>query len=253
MKENRKKTRTITQLKALVRGCTDTNETWKERTEVDSVSLSGSGLTLSRPCKPGRLLEIILPLPQQYRLYDHDDEIYCTLGLLQYCNPILTDGSTVYRVGVAFVGKQMPESYLKNPLQTYRIAGATESGTWNITETATDFQPRKYTRYWAQLEVEIALIQKEKLPGYRQVAKTVDISEKGAFVVCALEPNVGDRVKFASKELNFYAIAVVRNRRPARDGKSAIHLEFVDDNFPVSKAVPEPIFMDAHRLDFETV
>ena len=61
---------------------------------------------------------------------------------------------------------------------------------------------------------------------------TRDISISGASFPCTLDAAVGERVKFACKEFDFYALAVVRNRN---DAASTLHLQFIDAAFPINK------------------
>lgn len=233
--ENRNSERTFTELRTIVRGQTEDGETWKEITNVSTVSQNGASFKLTRPCQVGCLLKLVLPMPTELRAYDLTKDLYPVMGLIQYCEEITIDDHTEYSIGIAFVGKQIPDSYQTNPMQSYHICGTTESGMWKIAEADTPFKARAAARFWISLEVTISMIQKEKRANYKEVTVTNNISATGASVRCSLEVNVGDRVKFASKEHNFYTIAVVRNRNEDSDKTPTLHIEFINDRFPIEK------------------
>lgn len=239
--ENRINKRTVTELKTLVQCKTGPDETWKEITKVSTISKNRASFNLTRPCKVGCLLSLIMPLPIEYRAYDYLDDLYPVMVLVQYCHEFSIDNEPVYDVGVAFVGKHIPESYLANPMQSYHICGTTKAGLWKITESNTPFKDRAADRFWIPLSVTISLIQKEKGSDYKEETVTHNINATGASVVCALETNIGDRVRFVSREHDFYTIAVVRNRRARKDNLWTIHLEFVDVRFPVEKILASPM------------
>ena len=233
--ENRKVKRTQTELKTIVQVKESNEEAWKEVTKVTTVSRNGAGFNLTRECKVGRLVMLVLPLPVLLRAYDVDTELYPVVGLVQYCNPVNLDGEDLFHIGVAFVGKQIPESYKADPQQSYRISGMNDDGLWNITESKTPFRNRKDARFCVPLEVTVSLLKSKKQSVSKETTVTKNISASGVSVPCSLEANVGDRVKFASKEHDFYALAVVRNRKEGSGGPPTLHLEFVENKFPMEK------------------
>ena len=90
------------------------------------------------------------------------------------------------------------------------------------------------------MEVTISLIKKIKRgdpqnPDSRETTQTRNISATGASVVTTLDGAIGDKVKFGSKQHDFYAIATVRNRDDSDENGTTLHLEFVDTHFPMEK------------------
>lgn len=212
----------------------DVGETSKEVADVISVSGSGAGFCLKRPCEVGRLVLLMLPLPSQLRSYDHDKELYRVWGLVQHCHKTSAGGNS-YQVGVAFVGKSCPPSYDENPLTSYRIIGMDETGLWKVTETGTAFKKRQHMRYWTPVELYLTLVDgnREAVVGERTV--TENISRSGAAVITTLDVNVGDRVKFISEKYDFSGLAVVCNRQEGSDKRTRLHLRFVESTFPVNR------------------
>jgi len=202
---------------------------------VSTVSRNGAGFCLTRKCDVGRLISLVMPLPDELRAYDHDAELYPVLGLVQYCNPSTINGETVYHVGVAFVGKSIPESFKADPRQTYRISGLNEQGLWQIAEAKTAFKMRKNQRYSIPVEVTVSLLKNKNKDVSKETTTTSNISMSGLSVPCTLEAETNDRVKVASKEHDFYCLAVVRNRSTPKSGPTTLHLEFVDTVFPMEK------------------
>ncbi|MEO6051084.1 MAG: hypothetical protein ABIP78_07105 [Pyrinomonadaceae bacterium] len=170
-----------------------------------------------------------MPLDPDLRAYDENEEVFPVMGIVQYCNEGMIDGEKVFHVGVGFIGKQIPESSKADPTQSYRISGMTKAGLWEITEAESEFKNRKQPRYCFALGVTTTLLQKAEKPTSREETITKNIGAGGASVVCSLDAVVGDKVKFACKELDFYAIAVVRNRKTGKDSEvPTLHLQFVD-------------------------
>jgi len=229
--------RVPTELKTIVQVKESDAESWKEVTRVATISRSGAGFTLPRPCTVGRLVTLVMPLDPDLRAYDHDKELYPVMGLVQYCNEGLVDGQRVYHVGVGFIGKQIPDSFKADPSQSYRISGMTQDGLWEVAEAESQFKNRKKPRYWVTIPVTISLLQKAGQAIDKEETFTKNVGSGGVSVSCTLVAGVGDKVKFACRELDFYAVALVRNRKAAKGEIPTLHLEFLDSELPIEKVI----------------
>ncbi len=207
---------------------------WKETAEVISVSPTGAGFYLKRPCKAGRLVSMMIPVEPELRAYDHDKELYRVWGLVQHCHKIASDDPG-FHIGVAFVGRNAPESYKADPEQSYRICGMSDDGLWKIKEAAKEFKPRRDTRFYTAIDHYLAVVDGHKTSLKGERATTENISKHGAAVRTTLDVHVGDRVKFINEQFDFSGLAVVCNRRDGSDGKSLLNLQFVENVFPVEK------------------
>src|SRR2546430_15722198 len=118
------------------------------------------------------------------------------------------------------------------PRKYYRFWGMTADGLWAITEAASQFQNRRNPRYWLALPATLALIHREDETVQNEETLTKNISASGVSVTTALNAKVGDRVRFACRSLDFFAIAIVRNRRSDDGGRANLHLEFDGHRFP---------------------
>ncbi len=233
--DNRNAQRAPSQLRTIVQVKEGDGVAWKEVTDVTTVSKNGAGFTLPRKCHTGRLVMLVMPMPPELRVYDQQAEVYPIVGLVQYSNPVTIDNVTAFQTGVAFIGKQIPDSYKTNPEQCYMISGVANDGLWKIIESGSQYKKRKDQRFWIPVEVTISLMQAKNKDISRETTVTQNISSSGASFPCSLEPSVGDRVKFASKTHDFYAIATVRNLKKNSEGSPIMHLEFVDAEFPMDK------------------
>jgi len=233
--ENRKVDREPVQLRTIVQVKESDHESWKEVTEVRTISRNGAGFSLSRECSVGRLVTLVLPMPTELRAYDLKKELYPVLGLVQYCNAGKVDGKTVYHVGVGFIGKQVPDSFKAEPTQNYRITGMTADGLWSITESESQFHNRKQPRHYLSIAATVSLVQHVDKTSAKEETFTTNIGAGGVSVICSLDAAVGSKVKFACKEINFYAIAVVRNRKELEGQPPTLHLEFIDAELPMAK------------------
>lgn len=220
---------------SVVKGNNAAEGSWKEIADVASVSAAGAGMYIGRECQVGTLLSLMIPLEPHLRCYDQEKELYRVWGLVQHCQPLSSDGEAGYHVGVAFIGKDAPDSYLANPEQNYKICGMNEDGLWKITETKAAFKVRRHVRYYTNVEPYVAIVDgnRDALRGER--TSTENVSKSGAAVFSKLDVNVGDRVKFICEKYDFSGLAVVCNRHKGKDGRQRLHIQFVENSFPVEK------------------
>jgi hypothetical protein len=245
-KERRQRKRSSLLVSAVVKAKENKDSFWKETTELISVSRMGAGFYLENKCEVGRLISLMMPMPKQLRCYDIEKELYRVWGLVQHCSPVSGDAGSMYHVGVAFAGKESPQSYNENPLQSYRIAGMNEDGTWRVVESKTNFVVRRHPRHWVSLRVLLSAFDANDKLMMDEDARTENVSLSGAAVFSNMNVDVGDSVTFDSIEHNFSSLAVVRNRQtPESDADlPKIHLEFVGDTFPVERLLL-PVEKDA--------
>lgn len=222
-------------LNAVVKGKDDDNENWKEVADVITYSVTGCAFYLTRSCKTGTLVSLMLPMPAEVRCYDHEKEFYRVWGLVQHCQKTVVEGVESFHIGIAFIGKNAPSTYHTDPSRNYRISGMNEDGLWKVSPLKGEFKPRQDIRYWQMIELYLAQVDSERqsLSGARAV--TENISRHGAAVISKLNVDVGDRVKFISEEFDFSGMAVVCNRQLGGDNRQRLHLQFVDSQFPVEK------------------
>jgi hypothetical protein len=220
-------------LHAVVKGKGKGDRQWKEVGDLISVSQTGSSFNLPRKCEIGTLISLMIPLPVHMRCYDHDKEFYRVWGLVQHCAPVTADEPSRFNVGVAFIGREPPASYKAHPLQHYRICGVDKDGMWTVEELKTRFKKRSQVRFWQPVDLYLALVDTKlgSIGGERTLAENV--SRSGAAVFTTLDVGIGDRVKFISEQYDFSGLAVVCNRQTGDDGRTRLHLKFVENNFPV--------------------
>src|SRR5687768_6458655 len=173
-------------------------DSWKEVADILTVSATGAEFILVRECKVGQLVSLLIPLPPHLRCHDHEKELYRVWGLVQHCTTLKKQNS--FHLGVAFIGKDAPRSYDRDPSQTYRICGMRENGLWKVAEAETPFTTRKETRHRRQIAFYLALLDAKKVDIGGEQTTTEDISCSGAAVYSTLDISVGDRVKFISEE-----------------------------------------------------
>lgn len=222
-------------LYAVVKVKESNDDSWKETANVISVSSTGAGFYVKSSCQIGRLVSLMLPLDPNLRCYDHQKELYSVWGLVQHCHMLPSDVENGYHVGVAFVGKQAPESYNVDPTQSYRICGMNQNGLWKIKEAAKEFKTRKDARFYEAIEHYLAVVDSQKISQTGERTTTENISRSGAAVVSTLDVHVGDSVKFISEAYDFSGLAVVCNRQDSPDGRIRLHLRFVENNFPIER------------------
>jgi len=233
--DKRRNERLSLAISAVVKAKENKENFWKEPAELVSISRSGAGFYIARKCEVGSIVSLMMPMPKHLRCYDTDKELYRVWGLVQHCSQVSGAEDSDFHVGVAFVGKNPPPSYNENPLQSYRIAGMNEDGTWRIVEAKTSFVIRRHPRYWVSLEIVLSALNAEKNLMTDEKAATENISMSGAAVFSDLKVDVGDSVNFDCIPHNFSALAIVRNRQTYEHELPKLHLEFINTEFPVEE------------------
>lgn len=240
-------------LKAIVQ-VTGDNEPWKEITPVTSISRNGAGFTLTQPCVVGRLIQLTMPLDDELRAYDKGEKIYQVVGVVQFCNKAEVEGKQLYHVGVGFIGKTPPDSHLENRSQGYRIIGMNPNGLWRVIESATDFTPRRNSRFWMSIPMTVSRLKgKSEKTSQKEDCMTQNISTAGVSVLCSLPVKMGERVKVACEDFRFYSVAVVRNRKDRKNQLPSLHLEFVDQRFPTEKMFLADNNLAQEKIDVDFV
>lgn len=248
--DERQATRRTHRVKTVVHFKESADENWRESIEIVTVSRNGAGMLLSRPCPVGRIVSLIMDMPLKLRLYDHFAEVYPVAGVVQNCTELNNGDGVGYHVGVAFIGKQLPESYRGDPTTTYRITGADSDGLWCIAPIGSRFHDREHARYWTQVSLSITYRDEVQKRIERASVQTRDISRGGTAIRGPLNIGIGEKLKVSSKEHDFFSVATVRNRTDdPRDGsKSLVHIQF-EDPFPVEMipAAQEPAGDSEHE------
>jgi hypothetical protein len=232
-KNGRHAERIVISLPIRVEGHNIQNTGWREITHLEGVSRTGAGFYLSRPIEPGQLLCLTMPVESHLRLYDHDKEQYTVWAIVRHCHRTLKTKSSVYHVGVAFIGPEPPASYRQNPLTIFHLDEVGEGGFWLVNETRQPIQNRRHARYPIPIEIFVAVYDADENIVAHEKTVTENISESGASVFSGLQLNIGDTVKVIKQHGSFSAQAVVRNRRIGKDNLPRLHLEFVNVRFPL--------------------
>jgi len=209
------------------------NKIWRELTHLETVSYRGAGFYLSRVFGVGQLVLLTLPLPKELRRYDFDEEQYAIWGIVRHCHRKLRGNSSVYHVGVAFIGPQPPYSYRKNPQTSYQFFQVRDDGLWEVCEDARTPSTRAQLRYNISVEIFLAVYDAQDTVVAHEKTVTENISASGISVFSQLPLNTGDAVKVIKQDGGFSATAVVRHRRIGDDNLPRLHLEFVDARFPL--------------------
>lgn len=198
--------------------CKETEGTeWAELTHIIDVTQLGASFTLKHEIEVGRIVHLELPLPWRLRQYDHADDLYRIYALVRWIQP-KEDGSRA--IGVAFVGKNPPASYLKDPSRIYGPGRTKE-------------EKRRETRLQAALPVQLDLLGERGEVISSEVTVTENISRRGASCYTTLKAMPGSVFRVTSQQSNFTTTAVVRRCRTGRDNIPRVHVEFVGEEWPL--------------------
>lgn len=216
-----------------VRARESQNYEWSEMTRSLDLTPFGARFLLRHPTERGRLLHLTIPMPRQLRCFDHTEPQYRVWALVRHVQPRLCDGGeTRFEVGVAFIGKRPPESFLRDPTCRYEPKGSETEGMLSVTESVDERAER--TRLHLPVEVVVELFDDDAGKHTREETVTENISPEGAAVFTTLEIERGRFVRVRdARRPDFVVTAVVRARRVGADHIARLHLEFVDGKWPI--------------------
>lgn len=220
----------------------DDKFSWNEITRLEDISAFGAGFTLKRPVKRGRLLVMSVPMPRQLRCYDYLEPQYRVWALVRRCSAFGGDpgAPATYAVGVAFVGKHPPKSFLENPSRLYDLSDREDGGLWKLIEadpmpdeTEMPTYLRRHSRFSIPESLLLELLDENGDVSASEVSVTENISVGGAAVFTSFNVEIGSFVRVKSERHNITIISVVRGKRVGADGIVRLHLEFIDHLFPL--------------------
>ncbi|HJZ83308.1 MAG TPA: hypothetical protein VKD91_23270, partial [Pyrinomonadaceae bacterium] len=199
----------------------------------------GAGFTLTRPVDVGRLIHLNMPLPQQLRCFDHTEPMYSVWGLVRHIFAIPTTGPdqpVLFRVGVAFVGKDTPSSYEEDPTLRYDPVAVTvgKQTRWKLGPQQPSTQ-RRESRLVIPLEVLVETLDENGQPLNQEYTVTETISSIGTCIPSNLDVNVGQVLRISSPRDQISTFAAIRSRLVADDGITRLGLEFIGTRWPLDR------------------
>ena len=212
---------------------------WTERSRLVDVSHFGAGFILTRPVEVGRLIQLTIPLPQQLRCFDHAKPTYSVWSLVRHAAAIPRaphQDSTLFRVGVAFVGKSPPHSYEEDPTVRYELLPIKvgQNSMWKVGERQLANR-RRETRLIIPLEVFVETLGENGNPSMQENTVTETISSLGACIPTSLNVGVGRVLKVSSRSDRVSTFGAIRSRKVAPDGIARLGLEFIGERWPLQR------------------
>jgi hypothetical protein len=239
--ENRRIQRYSLALPARIEVKVDSKVSWNELTRLEDVSAFGAGFQLKRPVKRGRLVVMSVPMPRQLRCYDYLEAQYRIWGLVRRCVALGNNpAAQTYGIGIAFIGKNPPRSFVDNPAQLYDLSAREDGGLWQLVEA--DLQSdeselpmylRRHTRFAIPEALLLELLDENGDVAASEVSVTENISLGGASVFTSFNVDTGSFLRVKSERHDMTIIAIVRGKRVGADGVVRLHLEFIDNLFPL--------------------
>lgn len=210
---------------------------WVEMTDSLDVTPLGARFTVGKHVELGQLLHLAMRMPVQLRLYDQNEPEYQTWALVRFVKVQKFFGGgrtqTQQEVGVAFIGKTPPSSFLKDPTKRYELAPpTTKGGMWNVTEAEEieeEIQPLR-----AVIELIIEALDANGQVTAREETLSRNINAKGAIVATTLPLKVGRQVRLTSADHQIAIKGVVRETNTDEFGITRVRVDFLDSQWPTS-------------------
>ena len=224
--------------------CRESNEyEWTEQSRLIDVTHFGAGFTLTRPVDVGRLIRLTMPLPTQLRCFDHNDAMYSVWSLVRHTAAIRSIDpahAKLFRLGVAFVGKEAPESYIDNPTLRYEPVEIKvgQNTRWKLRRLPSVTE-RREPRLVIPLEVLVETLDEDGKPLMREYTVTETISTLGTCVPTNLDVDVGRVLRISSINDQVSTFAAIRSRQVAADGIARLGLEFIGARWPLDRDLEE--------------
>jgi hypothetical protein len=182
-----------------------------------------------------------MPMPRQLRAFDHDLPEYRIWAAVRRCIPVASTTRS-YSVGVAFLGKTPPEDFFANPSRLYDISHreGEHAPFWRpipadlmSEESQLPKDDRKHSRLPIPETLTLQQIDEAGNTIKLEATVTENISVGGASVFTTLDLPNGTFVRVNSQRLNVSILSVVRDSHEGKDGIKRMHLEFIDQHFPL--------------------
>lgn len=239
-KNRRVRERLKLSLPARVQFREDAGTEWTEVTRLNDLTPFGASFSLTRPIDVGRLVYLTLPMPRQLRCFDHIEDQYRVYSLVRFIRAQFPEGSAtpIFTLGVAFVGKRPPASYQLDPKRCYEVfEPETEGGLWKLLEQVPQEGQleKKESRLNVPVEVTVEIYDEHWNITAREETVTENISRRGAAVYTSLRAERGSYVRLTSARYQTSAFAVVRAHRTGSDGIPRLHVEFMDQEWPLEE------------------
>jgi hypothetical protein len=214
---------------------------WNEITRLEDISAFGAAFKLKRPVKRGRLMLISLPMPRQLRCYDYLEPQYRIWGLVRRCLAVGNEpGNQAYAVGVAFIGKNPPQAFIDDPSKLYDISDREDGGLWQLREmedmpdeSELPAYLRRHTRFAIPETLLIEMLDENGDVAASEVTVTENISLGGAAVFTSFAVESGSFLRVKSERHDLSIISIVRGKHLGEDGINRLHIEFIDNLFPL--------------------
>ncbi|MBS1796188.1 MAG: PilZ domain-containing protein [Acidobacteria bacterium] len=213
---------------------------WRERTKTEEVTICGGGFLLHRPLEPKRLVNLRMPLPKNFRLYDFGKEKYEIWGLVRYVRLLDQEepGQIRIKVGAALTGHRPPPSFLVDPTTVYDLKPILRNQSlWELREL--ERHTGRYMRsHEERRRIEIDVILDVIGPDGRVIesvaGETHNISESGMALTARFEAGFPLYIVVKNPGRRFRQLAKVRAIHPSDDDERfRLHLEFLSGKWIV--------------------
>ena len=210
---------------------------WTEVTRLIDVTPFGAAFSLKRPAEKGRLLQLTIPMPRQLRVFDHIEDQYKVWSIVRYVRAMSPEPSSAgtFKVGVAFIGKRPPASFETEPWKRYEIStsrGKQLPDLVDLKPIVTSDQ-RVGTRHNMPVEIEIEMIGSDGKVEQSESTVTENISRRGANIFTNLNYPPGRFIRIHSGQYALTVHAAIRSQSTGVDGIGRIHVEFIDQEWPL--------------------
>ena len=209
---------------------------WTEITRLANVTPFGAGFALKHPTEKGRLLHMTIPMPRQLRVFDHVEDQYRIWAVVRYMKVAVANNSTMFNVGVAFIGKRAPASYETEPWKRYDINTTTMQALATADDMLKPLTPLdqcNFTRHNIAVDMRLEVVDVDGTIVATEETVTEAISTKGATVFTTLQLPQGRFVRLTSEQYRITAHAAIRSCSTGADGIPRIHVEFIDREWPL--------------------
>lgn len=226
-----------------VRGHESVDSEWNEITRFIDLSPFGGRFVLQRLTETGRILHLTVAMPRQYRCFDHAEDQYRVWSLVRWTAVLEPVGDDEMRldVGVAFVGKNQPTSYVTNPMSRYDVAFSADTREMpKVTEHphsesfSSSADRREEPRYHISIDASLEVLDTSGHVIRTEITVTEEVSRKGASVYTEFKVPKGQFVRLTSSQFKTSVIAVVRAVYNKNDNLTRLGLEYINGRLPLA-------------------
>jgi hypothetical protein len=188
---------------------------WEEMTVTEDAYTGGVSFVIKHPIALGHVVYLLLPLPKNFRRYDHTSPSYTVYAVVRNTNPVLAG----LRVGVMLLGRTPPKGFAEKPGGRFLLAT-------DVVARGRTEERRKGQRFDLPVLVRLTRHVDGAAPQHEQ-SITRNLGLGGAQVLTSLPVAKGEVIEIEALDGSFRTRAEVQHTAVGKDNIPYLNVHFL--------------------------